>query len=454
MLAAGICLGGVSFTNSLTDSFQLINVARAQAPVPTESTDPGRVYLDDIVPATGDGSKLRLYLRVETSSGESLTDLDPEQLSIRDNGTAIEPQRIELTTIDAARRGTAVVLVLDSSRSMRGRPFDRAKHAALEFITRMGEDDQIAVVTFHDEVAVIGDFGTPREVLREHIAALSVQKKTLSKRVWDGAAKGLELIANSRHALPRRVFMIVFSDGRDSGSNASPDALLRSALGGPNTPRTPIFSVGYMGFGSAGLAGLSELSEGTGAEMYLLSSPMDLDQFFGEISSRMSHSFVASYPAEFDGKRHRVEVQIGSARDAREADYPDTGGSLVYVISGIVAIVAMAGAAATMLRGNPPTGYLVIESGTHADQSFALNRRRVRIGALDSNDIVLNFASVSRHHATLSFGLRSLQLEDLKSKNGTFINDRRIHSQGSIRPGDRIRLGEVELIYRANGPAG
>jgi Mg-chelatase subunit ChlD len=444
MLAAGIFVVGLC--DAL--SFGLIHVASAQAMATREPTGPSRVYLDDIVPATGDGSSLRLYLRVETSSGESLTGLDAEQVSIRDNGIAVEPDQIEITTINEARRGTAVVLVLDSSRSMRGRPFDRAKHAALEFTTRMGEDDQIAVVTFHDEVAVVGDFGTPREVLRERIAALSVQKKTLAKRVWDGAAKGLELIGNSRHALPRRVFMIVFSDGRDSGSEASPDALLARALGGPSIPRTPIFSVGYMGFGSAGLAGLRELSEGTGAEMYQLGSTKDIDQFFSEISSRMNHSYVASYPAEFDGKRHRVEVQIGAASDAREADYPNSGGSGVYLISGLVAIVAMLGAAAAMMRGNSPTGELVIASGLHADQTFALSSRTVRIGALDSNDLVLNFTSVSRHHATLKFGLRSLQLLDLKSKNGTFINDRRIHTQGSIRPGDRIRLGEVELIYR------
>ena len=91
----------------------------------------------------------------------------------------------------------------------------------------------------------------------------------------------------------------------------------------------------------------------------------------------------------------------------------------------------------------------MIAGGARANQSFALSSRSVDIGALDDNDIVLNVASVSRHHARLSFELRGTQLEDLSSKNGTFINDRRVYTKGSIRPGDRLRFGEVELTYRA-----
>ncbi len=240
------------------------------APVTLAETVPAadeahRVYLDDIVPATGERSAIRLYLRAELPSGRALTRPEPGRLSLRDNGIPIEADEIELTTIGETRLGTAAVLVLDSSRSMRGQPFDRAKYAALGQLDQMGEFDQLAVVVFNDEIEVVGDFGTPRETLRERIAALSVQKQTLAKRVWDGVSRGLELIDASRDALPRRVFMIVFSDGRDSGSDASPDSLLETAVGGPNRARTPIFSIGFMGFGSAGLEGLERFSQVTGA---------------------------------------------------------------------------------------------------------------------------------------------------------------------------------------------
>ncbi|MBW2294756.1 MAG: FHA domain-containing protein [Deltaproteobacteria bacterium] len=428
-----------------------IGAAATLAETVPEADEVQRVYLDEIVPRKGENPAIQLYLRAESSSGRAVTRPDPSRFSIRDNGTPIEPAEIEITTIGQARLGTAAVLILDSSRSMRGQPFDRAKQAALAQLDQMGELDEVGVVSFNDEVEVVGDFGTPRETLRERIAALSVQKKTLAKRVWDAVDRGLELIDGSREALPQRIFIIVFSDGRDSGSDASPSSLLDAAAGDPNRARIPIFSVGFMGFGSAGLAGLDRLSQGTGAAMYPLHSQVKLDDVMDKILSRMTQSLVVSYPAQFDGERHTVEVRVDAALDSRQTGYPAADDDSWRWAAAVIPLLLIGGllAATIRMRNLRPSGELVIASGSQADRRFALARRRVDIGALDDNDIVLNNASVSRHHARLTFEPRGTQLEDLSSKNGTFINDRRIYSKGSIRPGDRIRVGNIELIFRA-----
>ena len=90
----------------------------------------------------------------------------------------------------------------------------------------------------------------------------------------------------------------------------------------------------------------------------------------------------------------------------------------------------------------------MIVSGPGEDSIYPLKKVRVRIGAYDDNDVVLNYPSISRFHAQVHFTSTGTQLEDLSSKNGTFINEQRIYSRGSIRAGDRIRFGEVELFYR------
>ncbi|MFT5696968.1 MAG: Mg-chelatase subunit ChlD [Myxococcota bacterium] len=421
-------------------------IARAEAL--SNAQDLGHLLIDDIVPPANSGGALRLYLRVEAPDGTALTALKSTALTIRDNGQLVDPRRVELTTVGETRRGTAAVLLLDTSRSMRGKPFEQAKHAALEYLERMGELDQVAVVAFNDEVAVVGDFGTEPEVLAKSIATLAVQKQTLAKRVWDGASLGLELIDKSRNALPRRIFMILFSDGRDSGSTNAPTTILQRALGGPNQARTPIYSVGYMGFGDAGLPGLDQLSTGTGASLYQLHSPMELDDFFSEITTRMNESYVASYPITFDGQRHAIEVRVDDAADTREVDFPENTSRAPLVTALAVCALAALGVMLYYQARRPAGELLLTEPGT-GKQRFPLVRRTVNIGALHSNDVVLNFVSVSRHHARLTFGTRGLVLVDLGSKNGTFINDQQIYATSSVRPGDRLRFGKTRVTYVA-----
>lgn len=63
----------------------------------------------------------------------------------------------------------------------------------------------------------------------------------------------------------------------------------------------------------------------------------------------------------------------------------------------------------------------------------------------------VNVASskVSRRHARILVGERGVILEDLGSKNGTRLGDRRIDAPVRLAAGDRIVVGPVLLIFRA-----
>ena len=78
----------------------------------------------------------------------------------------------------------------------------------------------------------------------------------------------------------------------------------------------------------------------------------------------------------------------------------------------------------------------------HHQQSFSLPV--VRIGASRENDFVLAHASVSRHHAELRLTDAGALLRDLDSTNGTWVAGVKIR-EADLRPGMRVRLGEVEL---------
>jgi len=51
---------------------------------------------------------------------------------------------------------------------------------------------------------------------------------------------------------------------------------------------------------------------------------------------------------------------------------------------------------------------------------------------------------VSRLHCRLTAAADNLEVVDLRSTNGTFVNDKRI-ATARLKSGDRLRIGRVEL---------
>jgi pSer/pThr/pTyr-binding forkhead associated (FHA) protein len=72
------------------------------------------------------------------------------------------------------------------------------------------------------------------------------------------------------------------------------------------------------------------------------------------------------------------------------------------------------------------------------------------VGRATRADFILDAALVSRLHCRLTArDSGELDLEDLKSTNGTFVNDKRV-TRTPLAPGDRLRIGRVELSVEKN----
>ena len=75
---------------------------------------------------------------------------------------------------------------------------------------------------------------------------------------------------------------------------------------------------------------------------------------------------------------------------------------------------------------------------------------RLRIGRAADADLLLAHASVSRSHAELTaLPDGTWRLDDLDSKNGTFLNGQHIDRPTALHDGDSIRLGSVAIDYHA-----
>lgn len=71
----------------------------------------------------------------------------------------------------------------------------------------------------------------------------------------------------------------------------------------------------------------------------------------------------------------------------------------------------------------------------------------VSIGRGDHNDIVIKDNVVSHEHACITKYKNNYWIADLKSTNGTFINDHQIEDEILLTDGDHIRIGPVTFIF-------
>ncbi|HEY7834227.1 MAG TPA: FHA domain-containing protein [Ktedonobacterales bacterium] len=106
--------------------------------------------------------------------------------------------------------------------------------------------------------------------------------------------------------------------------------------------------------------------------------------------------------------------------------------------------VAPAGAAS----GRPIVGHLVVvDSGsTPLLPGSRLDLEAVTtLGRSPTNNVPLESTYISTEHTRVIYRDRSLWVEDLGSKNGTYVNGRRISGAMAVRPNDILQVGDVKF---------
>lgn len=83
-----------------------------------------------------------------------------------------------------------------------------------------------------------------------------------------------------------------------------------------------------------------------------------------------------------------------------------------------------------------------------------LERDRLTVGSSPGSDVVVADRTVSRLHALVERLPGGWTVRDLGSRNGTFLNGTKIGELTVLRPGDRIRMGSAEVVFRgtSDGP--
>ena len=83
------------------------------------------------------------------------------------------------------------------------------------------------------------------------------------------------------------------------------------------------------------------------------------------------------------------------------------------------------------------------------DRDLLLTKGENVLGRDPDLPVCIDHPQVSRRHARLVLKGRRATLEDLGSKNGTFVREERIESPVSLSDGETFRLGRQVLVFRA-----
>lgn len=96
-------------------------------------------------------------------------------------------------------------------------------------------------------------------------------------------------------------------------------------------------------------------------------------------------------------------------------------------------------------EATPPPQLIVMKGGGVVDDRI-MDRTRLLIGRSGHNDISLDSNFVSRHHALLIHDDGATFLTDLNSRNGTFVNSKRVSNHVLVH-GDVITIGDHNIKF-------
>jgi pSer/pThr/pTyr-binding forkhead associated (FHA) protein len=89
---------------------------------------------------------------------------------------------------------------------------------------------------------------------------------------------------------------------------------------------------------------------------------------------------------------------------------------------------------------------LTTPEGTEPALTFRLLPGNIKtIGRAVGVDFIVDATLVSRVHCRLTAGANEVELIDLDSTNGTFVNGQPVQKRAVVKAGDRIAIGRVEL---------
>ncbi|MGE3107470.1 MAG: FHA domain-containing protein [Phycisphaerales bacterium] len=97
---------------------------------------------------------------------------------------------------------------------------------------------------------------------------------------------------------------------------------------------------------------------------------------------------------------------------------------------------------------------LIVSNGTQEGLFLPLGKKSTVIGRDEAVPLQLEDERVSRKHCQVRHEPKDdgYYLLDMKSSNGTYLNNRRMVSEARLNDGDEIQLGDTKILFTTEVP--
>ena len=405
---------------------------------------PARVLIGNVRMAGG--HRQTAWVSVLDGEGVPVSGLASQQFAVENDGHEVE--EFELTTFRKAFDSFRLTVLVDPELT-RGETGEALKSMLRSLAPLAAEHDRLRLETLADAPRTAdGRLDQAADVARDLDQLASGET---SSRLWDGLYRVVRDAARRPDNESRAVLLI--TRGVESGSGHNPlDVLAVSNLNGRPVP------IGALVVGDGGeVDKLSRLVARTGGVVRKLDKSADLPNTGAALIRRLVGAYRLTYRvSDWDAhlEQHVLTVTVQGAAGPRQSKLEYAAADvlgppwwrrpLLWVILGALLLAAVV--AGLVLRRSRLCR-LVVASGEEKGCSYEIYGLPVTLGAAVGNDLTFPEQRVSRNHAVLERRGSGIELVDLNSENGTFVNGERITRRRLVK-GDRIRIGGmVELQY-------
>jgi VWFA-related protein len=229
-----------------------------------------------------------------TERGQPVRGLTAADFDILDNGVA---QQVDLVSFEQIPLN--VILSLDMSDSVAGERLDHLRGAGRAALATLESDDQAALVTFSHALALGAPLSGDVAKVRDAIDRASGAGDT---SLVDGVFAGMTIGESD----VGRALLIVFSDGVDTASFLSADAVLDAAK------RSDVVAYAVSVRTGPKPEFLRDLTSFTGGRLFEIEKTADLESTFRTIVDEFRHRYLVSYTPRGVTKDgwHRLDVRV------------------------------------------------------------------------------------------------------------------------------------------------
>lgn len=405
--------------------------------------------------ATG---QTEILVEVVNSSGQGVYDLGEANFEVALDGRPVRGVRV------GRRAGElSVVVAIDVSGSMQGAGIAAAKAAAVQFIERLGPESSCALLLFGERVQA-NEFTPDKGTLRQQIEAIrATDRKT---RLYQALYEALDKAA---YAPGSRAAIVLVTDGRDVGSELGLEDVVTKTI----ASRVPIYALGYGNqVDEKVLRRLATVSRGA---YYHSPDPQRLAGLYLALADQLNKTnrYLLSFQVpSFKGQK-RVTVTVkhrGQAAQAEAVLAAPAAGKPAWVwgalVLGGLLLLAAAGwlvwrrygfgrfadrGTVVLQPSSQARAWLEVISGPHTGERFPLrDGAEIVVGRISkySHFCLRDDPQVSRKHFRITQNEeKQFVIEDLGSRNKTWVNDEPLTEPLVLQNNDRIRAGVSELMF-------